>query len=371
MSLTRVSPRRILVVKLSAMGDIVHALPVSAALGRAFPQAEIIWVTHDAFLPLLDGNPWVTQVISVPRSYRKYANLTAYCRRYFGQLVQIRKLHCDVSIDLQGLAKSAVVVAAAGARTRIGHYFQRECLARISRPVRPNSASMHVVDQYLDVAYSLGGERLPADFPLAVSPADEASARELLRSAGIQPDRQYVVINPAAGRPIKQWPAEAYAQLINRIGAELGLPCVLVTADMPVAGAVACGVKGPLANIAGKTNIKQLIAILRDSCLHICGDTGSAHIAAAVGTPVVALFGPTDADRLAPYGQRAQVITARHLCAPGCSPTSCRRHGERCLESITVDCVIQHVGSVLEQRRRTGPATHFEPTSAAEAAAGL
>jgi ADP-heptose:LPS heptosyltransferase len=128
-----------------------------------------------------------------------------------------------------------------------------------------------------------------------------------------------LAVNPASAKANKQWSAENFAVLLDAAHTELNLPGVLVTADKTVAEAVQQAAKQPFVNLAGRTDLKQLAAVLRRSAVHVCGDTGSAHLAAALGRPVVTLIGPTDPDRVGPYGQRENVISHREVCDAACT----------------------------------------------------
>jgi len=332
---------RVLIIKLSAMGDIIHALPVSAAIGAAFPNVKISWVVEEMFVPLLDGNPFLDEVIPLPKVRGRQIRSRAMQRRYMEALAGIRHRRFDVAIDLQGLTKSAVLAVASGAPVRLGYHWLRELAPYMVRPVPAESSSTHIVDQYLDVARYLGARPEMVKFPLPVSAEADAAVQSMLVGAGIADGTRFVAVNPAAGHPLKQWGERNFAAVVDAIHRDLGLTPVLVTADRPVADRIAEYAEAPCVNLAGRTDLRQLAALLNRCAAHVCGDTGSGHMAAALGRPVVALIGPTDPDRACPYGQRDNVVSRRDLCDTRCRPHHCAFHQPHCLSSISVQDVVR------------------------------
>ena len=343
--------RDLLIVKLSAMGDVIHALPVSAAIGRTFPQLRIHWVVEEFLAPLLSGNPFLASVITVPKLRLSNMRVPSERNRYLSGLLQVRRLKADIVLDLQGLAKSALIAGISGARTRLGYHYQRECASLVVAPVRPRPTSVHVVDQLLDVAAFVGADIRRVEFPLVVSSEATRSAGDMLSAAGIDAGSPFVSINPAAGHPLKQWRPERFAELAAQCAQSTHVPVVLVTADTRVAAQVMAHAGSSLMDLSGKTDLAQLAAVLQLSSVHVSGDTGSAHLAAALKTPVVCLVGPTDADRIGPYGQRENVVSHSRLCDPGCSARSCRFEFPRCLDTVTPEEVRARIDVILNSRR--------------------
>lgn len=331
--------RRLLIIKLSALGDIVHALPVSAALGEAFPHVEITWAVEETFAPLIAGNPYVASILCLPAISGRELRSLGFHRRYVRRLRDIRGQRFDLSLDLQGLAKSALVAAATGAPVRLGYHYQREGAGIVTRPIPPQPESFHVVDQYLDVARFLGASADPVRFPFHIPRTARLSVAQMLVESGVPAGRPYISVNPASGIAIKQWRPERFAALLDELNYRLGMPTVLVTANMLVAAEVRRTARRPFADLSGKTDLKQLAAALEGSAVHICGDTGSGHLASALGRPVISLIGPTDPARACPYGQQERAISRRHLCSPGCSPHRCSFGTPLCMDAITVSDV--------------------------------
>lgn len=347
--------QRVLITKLSAMGDILHALPVSAALGKAFPHLEISWACEEMFEPLLSGNPFLSNIITLPKLKIKSLKSSNYRSEYLRYLKDIRSRKFDLAIDLQGLTKSALISLASGAKYKIGYHWLREAAPFIEKAIPKRLESVHIVDQYLDVARFLGADVSHVEFPFTISEEDSEVAGKLLEAGGIDPEKAFVVINPAAGHPLKEWGAENYAELIDRLWTEYQLPTALVTADLQAAAAVERRTHVPFVNLAGKTSLKQLGAVLMKSVVQICGDTGSAHMSAALNRPVITLIGPTDPDRACPYNQRANVISGRSRCGKKCDWHHCEYAIPKCLSEIEVGDAVRKVNGILNNRNGTLP----------------
>ena len=330
--------KRVLIVKMSSIGDIVHALPVACALRQRYPSLRISWAVEDWAAPLLIGHPAIDRVVCFP------AMKWPRRRRQWLQSCQeaIRRLQAesyDVAIDLQGLLKSSVVVLLSRARARIGAQRQREGAWLVSRAVPASAPRAHVVHEYLACAEFLGACAQPVSFQLPVQSEAAASAARLLSQGGIGADTPLIVINPSVSTARKAWPATRWVQVAKAL-AKTG-SVVLVGAPEHVrrqpesARLTGC----QALDLRGRTSLAELVALLQRCSLHIAADTGSAHIAAALGRPVVGIYGPTPVWRVAPYGQTELVASHQGLCGVGC-PSFCLR-GRRCLRAVTADEVIQ------------------------------
>ena len=333
--------KRVLIVKLSAIGDVLHALPVAAALKDAYPHLTIDWAVEEPFVPLLAGNPCLANVIGLPKLRGSRLRSASFRRDYLRRLQALRENRYDVSLDLQGLTKSAIVAVASGAKIRLGYHWLREAAKFLEKPVPRRPESVHIVDQYLDVARFLGASPAVVRFPFDIPAEDAIAVETLLAEAGLAPGSKFVTLNPASARPEKEWAAEKFAALADAIFTQSGTPTALVTADVAAARRVVDAAKEPVINLAGRTNLKQLADVLRRGTAHVCGDTGSGHLAAALNVPVVSLFGPTDPLRSCPYGQSALVVSHREVCDPNCRGNKCALPHPRCMDAITVAEVFQ------------------------------
>lgn len=341
------SIQKVLIIKMSALGDIIHALPVAAALGETYPHLELSWIVEAPLAPLLIGNPYLKEVIVLPK-YRGRDLRSIRCLRDAGRhLRAVRHREFDLTLDLQGLTKSATVAYASGAKLRFGYHWLREVAPMVERPIPHLPGSLHIVDQYLDVARFLGAHVERPHFPFYVPETDKAAVEAMLCAEGIGPETPFVALNPASAKAIKQWGSERYAALSDALYQEHGLPSVLLTADMAVAAEVIAAAQRPPISLAGRTNLKQLAYVLQRSTVHVCGDTGSGHLAAAFGRPVVSIIGPTDPERVCPYGQRANTLSRREKCGRACDWHHCEFPHPHCLDAISVPEVAAKVGSLL------------------------
>ena len=332
--------RRVLIIKMSAMGDVIHALPVASALKSAYPHLQISWAIEDVFAPLLAGNPDIDKVFRLPKMRGQTLTSPAAWRDYFCRLNLVQGEKFDLTLDLQGLTKSATVAAWSQAPARLGYHWLRELAPLVEKAVPQQPGSVHIVDQYLDVARFLGVRVNKVRFPLQIAPGDDAMVVHLFNDAGIDPDAPFIVLNPASAQRIKEWGADHYGALVDAIDAELGLPIVLVTADIGAAERVQAASRVKAVSLAGRTSLPQLSAVLKRCAAHVCGDTGSGHIAAAFNRPVVSIVGPTDPDRSCPYGQRDTTLSHREQCGHKCDSHKCQFAAPRCMEAVTVGEVI-------------------------------
>jgi heptosyltransferase-1 len=276
---------RILVVRLGAMGDIIHALPAVASLKHGFPGARVTWVVEPRWAPLLDANPFVDRVTPLRRG-------TA--RGILASWREIRSEGYDFAVDFQGLIKSAVTAACARPTRIFGFHRSeaRERAAALFYSDEVSSASVHVVDRNLDLAAAAGATAALRVFPLPPGAPE-----------GELPHGDFVLASPLAGWRRKQWPLAYYGALAARLRGELGMALVL---DGPASAA------GELGEVAGAerhfSGLRGLIYATRRAAAVVGVDSGPMHLAAALGRPGVAIFGPTDPARNGPYNSRMRVL---------------------------------------------------------------
>jgi heptosyltransferase I len=309
-------PHRILVVRLGAMGDVLHAMPAVAAIREALPGAHIGWVIENRWTELLcapesplsgsltPARPLIDTVHRVDTlSWRKSLTSTTTWRDIRESISAIRKEHYEVALDVQGAIKSAVLARLSGAAERVGSAAPRESAAKLFYTKEILTRSAHVVDQALELAGSVCGSTL-AGVPMAL-PIHEGS--EHWADAQVQQHGRFAILNPGAGWGAKLWPSERYAAVAGALAAR-GIATLInfgpgeeKIADDVVRASGGCAIPVPC-------TISQLIALTRRASLFVGGDTGPMHLAAALQVPVVALFGPTNPARNGPYGNRARVL---------------------------------------------------------------
>jgi len=312
----------IALVKLSSIGDVVHALPVAAALRAGLPQARLTWIVERREAAVLRGNAALSEIVPVDTRGWRRARTPLSVAESAGALValgrHLRASRFDVAIDLQGLVKSGVITAATRAPLRIGFAVPhcREPLNTLftNRRVAPLASARHVVDHYLSLVEPLGVRAHSVEFPLPVDAAAEARIDEFLAGAGLKPRDRLVVLNPGAGRADKRWPTERFRALARRLVDDAAASVLVTWGPNELGGARVIVDPGPAgrAALAPPTNLDELLAVLRRASVVVAGDTGPLHLAAALGTPCVGLYGPTSAERNGPYGQ-----VPRALESPG------------------------------------------------------
>jgi heptosyltransferase I len=283
---------RFLVVRLGSLGDIVHTFPAVAGLRESFPNAEIVWLTHPRWKALVESSKLATDIWETET--RSYHSL----REIFGR---IRKEHFTAAIDYQGLWKSAALPFFGGVSRRIG--FSSQTIREFGVPIlytdRVRCAQTHIADQNGELSQCAGARNGVGAVALSVPSIRELFVLQLLRGFAVE---RYIVLSPAGGWRSKCWPPERYGALCQKIHCELGLRCVLNYGpgedDVISAVKAASGEADP---IAYNGALDQLMALLRNAVCIVGGDTGPLHLAVALGTPAIAIFGPTDPARNGPY----------------------------------------------------------------------
>ena len=327
---------RFLIVRLGSLGDVIHAIPAVAALKRRYPGGTIDWVVDPRYADLVR---LVTVVGSVypfdPRG--ALSALTAW-RRLRAEAV--RGNEYDAVVDLQGLVKSAVLARSVGARRTIGFSRRhlREPMARFfySETVDPGDAA-HVIQQGIGLMRAVGVDDPSIAFPIAVPRSDAADAvAARVGSSG------YVLINPGAAWPNKRWPPARFGALAAAIRERRGLRSVVLWGPGEEAAASSVvAASGGAAEQAPATSITDILAIATGASLMVSGDTGPLHIAGAVGTPIVALFGPTRAERNGPWSPADISISRIDQCV--CHYERRCRRAQPCIDDISVDDVVAAV----------------------------
>ncbi len=348
-----VTPRRVLIIKPSSLGDVVHALPVLDALRRAWPQAKISWLIAAPFAPLLEGHPQLDELIVFDRRrYGRMLRSLAAMRDFCRFVLHLRRRKFDLVIDLQGLFRSGFLAWTSGAAQRIGFAAARE-LAWIfyTQRVRCADERGHAVARNLAVADlaceggAAGSANASVEAPrvqLPIRPADSASARRKLDAAAGRTLDAYVAVLPGARWESKLWSAAQWCELIDALDADGGPPVVLLGApdDAPLADAIAAACRTAPVNLVGRTTLPELVALLAAAQHVYCLDSGPMHIAAALGTPLTAIFGPTDPRRTGPWSDRARVVALPLPCAP-CLRRRCPLGHHDCMRTLPAEQVLR------------------------------
>jgi heptosyltransferase-1 len=335
---------RILIVRLSAVGDVIHGMPLGCALRERFPQALLVWVVEERAAALLRGHQALDELITLPRGWLKSPRTVWRLRG------RLRRLRFDTSIDAQGLTKSAIVARLSGARRRIGlgNPWGRE-LSQLLNNELVDTTAEHAVDRTLQLLLPLGIDSPEVSFQVPEHPADRAAAEEIIRRAELE--HGFAVIHPGAGWPSKLWPTDRFAAVARYLGQAWRLPSLVVwagQAELTLAERIVAGSDGH-AGIPPATSLAELAALARRCRLHIGSDSGPLHLAAAVGTPCVGLYGPWPAKRHGPYGP--QNIALQQLVFEG--STRARKSAPPVyMEAINVGLVCEACDRILRRDGR-------------------
>jgi heptosyltransferase I len=351
----------LLIVRLSAMGDIIHALPAAAALRRAFPRATLGWLVEERWAELLctlryprtgrrsPQRPLVDRVHSVNAA--EWRNAPFSFNTWQQMAVSLSELHgvrYDAVIDLQGAVRSALLARWSGAPVVYGDVQPRENAASMfyTRKVLVETSNTHVVDQALALAeavirsaglpHDIIQAELPVEFP--VDPDAEARIVTLAGNGN-----KFAILNPGAGWGAKMWPADRYGQVAKELAKD-GLPSLINygPGEEELATAVEAAGAGAARKIS--CSVSDLIALTRRAALFIGGDTGPMHMAAALKVPVVAIFGPTNPQRNGPFGTRSIVLRS----ASSVTDHTRRRDPEQGLLAINVGEVVNAARKLLQ-----------------------
>lgn len=326
-----------MIVKPSALGDIVHSLPFLHALKRGFPEARIDWVVAHGLHTFLEGHPLINKLWVIKKDrWKDMGRLPLTIREIMELKKGLGQAGYDVCIDLSGLFRSGVITWFSKAGIKLGFKESDEGSPFFYTHKIHGSMDIHAIDRYLKIAGFMG---CPVDeivYPFA--PYDPLPA--ILKNL---PDT-YVVMSPSAGKPANRWPARKFGELCAR----LPLPSVIISsaAEADIAGETVRYSRGKAISVAGKTGLKDLLCVIGKARLFVCNDTGPMHLAAALNIPVFAIFGPANPARTGPYGSIHTVIRKDLPCSPCYAQTPCKKFRFRCMEKLSVEDVYR----VIDQK---------------------
>jgi lipopolysaccharide heptosyltransferase I len=350
----------ILIVKTSAIGDVTHTLPALNALRKRYPSAKITWLVEEAAADLVKGHSALDRVLVSKRkrwAAEMCGGLTGFIgagREIWAFIRALRDTRYDLLFDFQGLLKSAIWVRLARAERKIG--FGRgmehaECsYIFLNERIPPVAMDTHALRRELALLSAVGIETDEIVFDLPISESDRVAVDHLLAEHAIDRQKPLVAINPVATWPTKLWFGERFAEVADRL---LAQGCAVVftgsPADRGEIDRIISGMKVSAVNLAGATSLMGLAALYQAARLVISTDTGPMHIAAAVGTPLVAIFGSTAPWRTGPWGEEHLVPRAEMDCSP-CLKKNCPKNSE-CMRAISVEQVVSAVNEILDRGR--------------------
>lgn len=324
--------KKILIVKPSSLGDVVHSLPFLNAVKACFPKAEIHWVIARGLEGLLECHPMVDRLIIINKDMWKKLSRSMDTIKELRQLFKdIRDEQYDLAVDLQGLFRSGLITMATRAPVRVGFAEAREGSNIFYNVKVKCGKEIHAVDRYMKIAGALGCDEKDIIFPFPLCGGKMGGIEDIKRDI-----KDYAVIVPGARWETKIWDAGNF----GRIASLLPIRSIVIgsMSDMETAEKVVQFSGEKAVSLAGRTSLRELIGLMRDAKLVISNDSGPMHIAAGFHVPVVAIFGPTSPVRTGPYGKGHAVITSHLKCAP-CFKRKC---GDlKCMKETTVDAVYE------------------------------
>jgi 3-deoxy-D-manno-octulosonic-acid transferase/heptosyltransferase-1 len=342
----------ILIVKLSAIGDVIHTLPALTALHRLYPDAHITWVIEEAAADLILHHPHLDEVIISRRKSWikdfKEGKFRSTWHEMRAFLQRLRSRRYDLVIDFHGLLKSSLIVFLSGGRRKLGYDSWQELSGLFLNEKIPEDMNKHAVDRYLDFPRYLGAKIKEAEFILPLTDETKTKAIRLLDQYELT-GKQYVAVNPIAYWETKLWNEEKFAALGDLIRKELKLEVVFTGSQAADAENILARMTEKGINLGGKTSLTTLAEIYKGARAVITTDSGPMHLAAALGTPVIALFGPTDPQRTGPYGKGHTVIRADLPCSP-CLLKKCPT--KKCMEEITPEQVYAALERKIQEKTK-------------------
>ncbi len=342
--------KNILLIKLSALGDVIQTLPTLEALRAAFPRAEMTWLVEEAAAPLLRLHPALDHVLisrrqTWLRAARSWRTLPPAMQEMRQLVHTLRGQRYEAVLDLQGLLKSALWTWLARSPRKIGFAGTREySYVPLSERLPSYDPDEHAVRRYLRLAEHVGGAATPLRWRLGLAP--EAGAR--LRELWTEGSGPLLVLHPGTRWPSKHWPPAAFARLADALIQERRARVVFTgsAADRPLIARIRAAMRGKSLDLSGRTDLQALARLFFQADAAVTTDTGPMHLAAAVGTPVAAIFGPTAPWRTGPYGRQHRVVWTGAACSP------CRRRDcpePICLRELPMEMVLTAALAILDQ----------------------
>ena len=341
--------KNILITKPSSLGDIVLALPALRALRKSFPEAKISWLIRPEFAQLIENHPYLNEIITFDR---KLLGKAWFHPGAFGALMslirKLRRSNFDVIFDFQGLFRTASLAWLSGCKLRFGMANAREFATIFyTHKVPQDIKSIHMVDYYLKIIQAAGASEFGVEFVFPQNPGAKDSVDRLLASHDIRDN--YAVLISGSAHQDKCWPPERFAQLADKISSQYGLSIVATgsASEASIVEKIKEKANVPIASIAGQTSLRELVALLKCARLVVSNDTGPGHIAAALGVPLVLMFGRTNPIRLEPYRRKHCVMAIE---PDGRGVTISNTDPKYDIKVITVEQVFQKVRQQLDNR---------------------
>ncbi len=349
----------ILIVKLSAIGDVIHTLPVLNAIRKHYPDAHITWLMEEAAHDVIKGHKALDRIIVSKRKRWLKGLAGRSCVKNFREVCsfikELRDTRYDLILDFQALLKSGVLIGLARGGRKIGFdkgmEHQEHSYIFLNECIKPVDMELHALIRGMMLLESIGIQSREVVFNLPVSDRDRDAADDLLMQHGIKTPALLVAINPMAKWETKLWDNLKFSNLADRLIKQANADVIFTGSqeDSEAIEDIISNIKAKAANLSGRTDLKTLAALYEKASIVVSTDTGPMHLAAAIGTPVVALFGPTAPWRTGPFGLGHKIIRANLECSP-CFKRQCNTIN--CMKQITVDQVFDAVMSAIRLPQR-------------------
>lgn len=345
----------ILIVKLSSLGDVIHSLPALNALRKAYPQSHITWLVEDYAAQIVMDHPSLDRVlVSARKSWLQDISIARRSLRTLREIVSfvrdLRQRKYDLVIDLQGLLKSGFMAWLSNGRRRVGYNRTREMsYLFINERIPPFDPEEHAIERYLNLVRSVGAEKGELEYLIHVEKEHQRRVETLLRDHGILQEDCVVIISPFAHWETKLWEPDRFSMLCDRLIERYPVKVVFTgtNGEKEYVRRIVGSMRHTAFDLSGKTCLKELAYLCGRANLMISTDTGTMHLAAAMGLPVVALFGPTAPWRTGPYGDGHSVIRKDLACSP-CFKRRCE--SRECMRAIDVEDVLERTVPYLDEK---------------------
>ena len=341
---------RILLIRTAYLGDVIMTLPILKPLKERFPKASVTVLTSSGGREILQNNPYVDDVIVYepfwfyPSRFRGYLTfLSGFRKRSFDLVIEARADIRDILfLVLPARSKAKLSYAVGGGRYILTH-------------VAPYERRKHKVDYHLDLVRYLGGRTDSIRWGICLTEAEKEDVAQLLQKSGVS--EPYFCVHPGGRLPLKRWPSDRWAILCDRMIDRFQLPLLLLSAgpEIGLVGEITGLMRNRPIILAGKTTIRQLSGVLAQASLLVCNDSAPMHIAAALGTATVAIFGPSKSIETGPYGKNHVIVEKEFACRPTCDESRCtNKHHHACMESISVEDVFHVVEKQMDRIKKIG-----------------
>lgn len=348
--------KRLVIVRLSSIGDVLHCTPVARNLKKYAPSCHLTWVVGQVSAEIVQDNPFIDEVYIWPRERWEACMRQGKLREAWNIWRQLKRdmLHkkFDIALDVHGLLLSGMVTKSIGAPRRIGLSGTKEPNGLFMTEKAPLlSGDIHVIQKYLSILRPLGINSYDYKMTLCLPEKYKDFAKNFLLERGVKENEKLIIINPATTWRAKNWPPEHFAEVADELSGEGRVIICGSPADRDIARQIVNASAAPLINAVGQTSLMEMAALLERASVVVVGDTGPLHMAVALGTPTVSIFGATDPARFGPLTPGHIILSGQEECSP-CHKTVCPKKDMRCMHGIKPATVIKAVYRQLNTNSR-------------------